>query len=64
MTADRERKMEVKHHMTEMIIGFVAAVAVFAGIWVLWLKRARSDTKKPVFSCSHCGEKHCDCHRD
>ncbi|MGD9975848.1 MAG: hypothetical protein AB7S77_22545 [Desulfatirhabdiaceae bacterium] len=50
--------------MMEIIIGFAAAVGVFAGIWVLWLKKSRSETKKPVFSCSQCGEKHCDCHRE
>jgi hypothetical protein len=50
--------------MTEILIGFVAAVVVFTVVWILWLKKSRSDAKKPVFTCSRCGEKHCDCHRE
>ncbi len=47
--------------MTEIIVGFVVSVCVFAGIWVLWMKKPKPKTDQTVFSCHQCNEQNCDC---
>jgi hypothetical protein len=50
--------------MTEIIVGFVVSVCVFAAIWVLWMKKPKPKTDRTVFSCHQCNEQNCDCFQE
>lgn len=48
--------------MLPLFVVFLSALGVFLLFWLVFPKRS-ADTPKPTrYICSHCGEKHCDCH--
>lgn len=48
--------------MLSLIIVFISVLGVFLLFWLVFPKRSANNQKPTRYICSHCGEKHCDCH--
>ena len=47
-----------------VLITLAVVMTVVFLFWSVNAKRKKAADTVPQYICSHCGEKHCDCHRD
>jgi len=50
--------------MTQFFVVLLITAITFLLLWAVLSRRKGRRNDPPVFICSHCGERHCECHKD
>ena len=51
-------------NMVNLLIVFVAVLLAFLFLWMVLTKKKETDEKPDRYTCSHCGDQHCNCRKD